>query len=239
MLKIGFSISAVVLVVGIFLIMRAKQPVSVFSNQSSHTSVAAPSVVTGDGSDQSTPNAAGSVAQTPSGQVAGAKTDFLLYRNTAFDFDLSYPKEWGEAVVQENTPATSGVCMKKGKQLYGVFSNNAGIDFALATPDFVPCPNTKNPLFAVKSMKVAGDKLTLSFGDFRTSETVPIEATIATATQDISAYIFKNFIDANSQGELAAVVTSPHPSTLGHPVFRTHGLGMAEAKQLLKELIAP
>lgn len=174
----------------------------------------------------------------PAGTVAGETAAMRLYRNSLFDFELSYPESLGELIVEEFTSETVGVCVKAGTEVYGTFSKNKHLDFGITTPDFSACPNTANPIFSIKNFTVSGSSITLDFGDFRSAMTVSLVATIPTASPGITAYVFNNNIDKHSQGEVAAVVSSPHPR-LGHPVFRTHNINQEQGIELLRKVIAP
>ncbi len=178
-----------------------------------------------------------STLQPLSGQAASESASSRLYRNQAFDFELSYPAEFGEVTAETFSPDTKDVCVKRGSLVLGTFTKNLHLDFGLPTPDFTPCPNSANPIFAVKQITVSGKDLRLEFGEFRDAVTVPLEATIPSASPGVVAYVFANRLDKHADGEAAAVVSSPHP-TLGHPVFRTHGLSLEDGIKLLQKVIA-
>lgn len=184
------------------------------------------------------PGIAQSTLKPGSGKVAGEQAGMRRYRNPDFDFELSYPEEFGKVEAQEFSLETTDVCVKSGKLLFATFSNNPHIDFGLPTPDFVPCQTSANPIFAVKKITTSGKNLQLEFGQFRDSIIVPLAVVIPTTSSGINAYVFANELDKHATGDMTAVVTSPHPR-LGHPVFRTHDVSREQGIELLRKVIAP
>lgn len=169
--------------------------------------------------------------QTPLQKILGlipyknqaASEDLKTYKNSEYEFELTYPASFGEVAVKNYECG-------KGFVTVGTFGDNPHVDFGFSTNDYKRCQDFGLDLFETRTFDLAGKKLVL-YGSDPTSlpVEVAIEQTIPIPTPNIVAYII-------GKTDPSAILRSPNPK-IGPLIFRTRGLSYDEGVRLLEAII--
>ncbi|MDP4001285.1 MAG: hypothetical protein Q8P83_03520 [bacterium] len=160
-------------------------------------------------------------------------SDVKIYKNSEYEFEFTYPANFGEVTIKNYECA-------QGFLVVGSFEHNPNLDFGYVSMDYEKCQDLGFALFQTVSFEASGDKLKLITAD---PDLPPVEVlideTIVIPSGSINpylGYIIKNIVEADGNGDPAAVLSTPNPD-IGALTFRTHNLSYEEGVKLLEAII--